>query len=65
VVAESPGIRVRQQEWTATTGHVRLVSLEGAGHTIPQADYRYPRLVGATYLKDDVLASAWQLLDQR
>lgn len=65
VVGESGSIRARQQDWTAATGHVRLVSLEGGGHTIPQADYRYPRLMGATYLKDDVLAAAWQLLDQR
>jgi polyhydroxybutyrate depolymerase len=65
VVAESPDIRVRQQDWASTTGHVRLVSLDGGGHTIPQADYRYPRLVGATFLKDDVLAAAWQMLDQR
>lgn len=65
VVGQFGATVVRQQDWTAVTGLVRLVSLEGAGHTIPQADYRYPRLMGDTYLKDDVLEATWQLLDRR
>jgi polyhydroxybutyrate depolymerase len=65
VVGESGSVRARQQDWTAATGQVRLVSLDGGGHAIPQADYRYPRLMGGTYLKDDLLAAAWHMLDQR
>lgn len=63
VIDQTEDIRVRQQDWTAHKGWVRLVSLEGGGHTIPQSHYRYPRLMGATYLKDDVLESSLRLLE--
>lgn len=53
---------VRQQDWGIPT-RVRLVSMYGVGHTVPQAAYRFPRFLGATVQDDAILASAWQLLD--
>jgi polyhydroxybutyrate depolymerase len=37
---------------------VRLVTIAGGGHAIPQAAFRYPRILGATYRGDEVLESA-------
>ena len=53
---------VRQQDWGMPT-RVRLVSMYGVGHTVPQAAYRFPRFLGATVQDDAILGSAWQLLD--
>ncbi len=55
------GISAHQQDWTSPGGHVRLVTIDGGGHTIPQAMYRFPRLVGPTYQSDFVLESTWRL----
>jgi polyhydroxybutyrate depolymerase len=56
------GISARQQDWRSANGHVRLVTIEGGGHTIPQTGYRSRRILGATYQSDSVLESTWQLL---
>lgn len=56
------GISARQQDWRSVNGHVRLVTIEGGGHTIPQAGYRSMRLLGATFQSDSVLESTWQML---
>jgi polyhydroxybutyrate depolymerase len=56
------GLEVRQQDWGVPT-RVRLLTLHGAGHTVPQADYRFPRFLGATVQDDGLLRSAWELLD--
>ncbi|MDB5870357.1 MAG: hypothetical protein JWP96_2689 [Polaromonas sp.] len=53
---------VRQQDW-GMPAQVRLVSVYGAGHTVAQADYRFPRFLGATVQDDAIFESAWQLLD--
>lgn len=55
---------VRQQDW-GTPARVRLVTMQGAGHTVPQPDYRFPRFLGATVLDDGMLDAAWRLLDAR
>jgi polyhydroxybutyrate depolymerase len=55
---------VRQQEW-GTPARVRLVTMQGAGHTVPQPDYRFPRFLGATVADDTILDAAWQLIDRR
>lgn len=52
---------VRQQDW-GMPAQVRLVSVYGAGHTVAQADYRFPRFLGDTVQDDAILESAWQLL---
>lgn len=57
-------IDVRQQDW-GTPARVRLVTMQGAGHTVPQADYRFPRFLGATVADDTILDAAWQLIDRR
>ncbi len=56
------GLSAQQQDWTSSSGQVRLITIEGGGHTIPQGDYRFPRLFGATYRSDAVLESGWRLL---
>lgn len=58
-------ISAHQQDWVSSNGHVRLVTIEGGGHTIPQASYRFPRILGSTFHSDAVLESAWQLLSGR
>jgi len=54
-------IEVSQQDW-GTPARVRLVTMQGAGHTVPQADYRFPRFLGATVQDDTILQSAWLVL---
>lgn len=56
-----PGIRVRQQDWQSASGHVRLVTIEGGGHTVPQAAHRFPRIFGPTLPSNAVLESIWEL----
>lgn len=56
-LAEVAGVSAQQQDWQAGDGHVRLVSIIGGGHTVPQAAYSFPRILGATYQSDAVLES--------
>lgn len=62
VIGRSDGLSVREQDWVSATGRVRLLTIEGGGHTVPQAGYRFQRVLGPTFRDDAVLASAWQLL---
>jgi polyhydroxybutyrate depolymerase len=55
------GISAHQQDWISSSGHVRLITIEGGGHTVPQAAYRFPRILGSTFQSDSVLESTWQL----
>lgn len=57
-------IEVQQEDWGAPA-RVRLVTLRGAGHTVPQSDYLFPRFLGATVLDDGILDAAWSLLERR
>lgn len=59
---QAPGVSAQQQDWVSSSGHVRLVTIQGGGHTVPQAGYRFPRILGATLQSDSVLESTWQLL---
>jgi len=54
-------LSARQEDWQSPTGHVRLITIEGGGHTVPQAKYRFPRLYGPTFQSDAVLESIWEL----
>ena len=58
------GLDVQQQDW-GTPPRVRLVTLHGAGHTVAQPDYRFPRFLGATVLDDRILQAAWRMVDRR
>lgn len=49
-----------QQDWISSSAHVRLITIEGGGHTVPQAAYRFPRIFGSTLQSDSVLESIWQ-----
>jgi len=57
------GITVQQEAWRSADAHVRLTTLKGAGHTVPQAAYRFPRILGGTLQSDSVLESTWQLFN--
>ncbi len=59
---EISGLSARQQDWRSTNWHVRLVTIEGGGHTVPQTGYRFMRLLGGTFHSDSVLESMWKLL---
>lgn len=58
---DANGMKATQTSWGSETGFVRLVTIEGGGHTIPQSAYRFPRLFGATFKSDRVLADIWQI----
>jgi polyhydroxybutyrate depolymerase len=62
-VSRINGLDVRQQDWGAPA-QVRLLTLQGAGHTVPQSGYRFPRFLGATVRDDTLLDAAWQMLDR-
>jgi polyhydroxybutyrate depolymerase len=55
------GMAAHQADWVSSAGHVRLLTIDGGGHTVPQANYRFPRILGATFQSDAVLESTWQL----
>jgi polyhydroxybutyrate depolymerase len=50
-----------EQDWISPDAHVRLVTIHGGGHTVPQAGYRFPRILGGTLLSNSVLESTWRL----
>lgn len=56
------GIAVNQQEWRSLSARLRLVTLEGAGHTVPQQGYRFGRIFGPTLANDRILREAWQFM---
>ncbi len=41
---------------------VRLITIPGGGHVVPQSAYRFPRLLGVTLRDDAVLESAFRFL---
>ena len=51
-------------EWTLDGAPVvSLVTIHGGGHTIPQSTYRFPRLLGSTLKRDDIIDYLWCFLD--
>jgi polyhydroxybutyrate depolymerase len=62
IIGRAGGLSAREQDWTSATGHVRLLTIEGGGHTLPQSGHRSQRILGPTFQGDAVLESAWQLL---
>lgn len=59
---ERDGIVASQQDWSSPSGRVRLVTVKGGGHTVPQSNYRFPRILGQTYMGDEILDSAWKFI---
>jgi polyhydroxybutyrate depolymerase len=59
------GISAHQQDWRSSNAHVRLITIEGGGHTVPQATYRFPRIFGSTFQSNSVLESTWRLFAAR
>jgi polyhydroxybutyrate depolymerase len=62
VLESASGLGAYRQDWISTDGHVRLLTIEGGGHTVPQADYLYPLIFGATFRSDSVLEETWRML---
>jgi polyhydroxybutyrate depolymerase len=51
------------QDWGDKTTKVRLITIDGGGHTIPQSGMDYPAaLVGGTFRSDVPLESAWNAI---
>mgnify|MGYP000129681140 FL=1 len=49
---------VQFKSWRSSDAHVSLISIVGGGHTIPQANFRFRRLLGMTLADDALLISA-------
>ncbi len=54
-------LTAQQDDWQSSDGHVRLVTITGGGHTVPQAASSVPRLLGATYHSDAVMEALWAM----
>jgi polyhydroxybutyrate depolymerase len=51
------------QDWGSPAPLVRLVTIQGGGHTVPKAAHGPPNLlVGHTFRSDAILEGAWDLL---
>ena len=59
-LGSASGLSAYHEDWSGAEGRVRLVTIETGGHTIPQAAYRYPRILGRTFGSDLVLDSSWR-----
>lgn len=64
VLGEQQGRVALEQEFGEPPHRVRLITIAGGGHAIPQAAYRYPRILGGTYRDDAVLESALRFVQQ-
>jgi polyhydroxybutyrate depolymerase len=56
--------QVKRERWKSDDAEVLLITIDGAGHTIPQSNFRFRRVLGATLEDDSVLESALQLFKQ-
>jgi polyhydroxybutyrate depolymerase len=55
-------LTLTREDWKGPGGHVMLISVAGGGHTVPQANYRFPRILGATAQNNAALEAGWELL---
>ncbi len=55
------GIGAQQDDWDSSGRHVRLITIDGGGHTVPQTHHHFPRILGDTYRSNAILESTWQL----
>ncbi|HTN35128.1 MAG TPA: alpha/beta fold hydrolase [Marinobacter sp.] len=62
---EISGHVVQQKDWKSADARISLITIEGGGHTIPQANFRFRRILGQTLQADAVLESAMQLFKRR
>lgn len=59
---EGDGLSVAWQDWHSLSSRLRLVTIEGGGHAVPQAGYRFGRIFGPTLRSDQVLRDSWEFL---
>jgi polyhydroxybutyrate depolymerase len=62
VLGEQQGRVALEQDFGEPRPRVRLMTVVGGGHVIPQTAYRYPRILGGTYRDDAVLESAMRFV---
>jgi polyhydroxybutyrate depolymerase len=57
-------LRAHIEVWSGDPAgpRVELISILGGGHTIPQAEYQFPVLLGRTFADPSPLQSAWEAL---
>jgi len=61
-LAMASGLAAYHEDWIGPEARVMLVTIQSGGHTVPQAAYRFPRILGKTFRSDAVLESAWQFV---
>lgn len=62
---EISGHFVQRKDWKSADARISLITIEGGGHTIPQANARFRRILGPTLQDDAVLESVIQLFKAR
>jgi polyhydroxybutyrate depolymerase len=55
------GNQVERKNWQSSDAHISLITIAGGGHTVPQANFRFRRILGPTLESDSVLESVMQL----
>ncbi|MGK0474678.1 MAG: polyhydroxybutyrate depolymerase [Oleispira sp.] len=55
------GSQVERKSWQSSDAHISLMTIVGGGHTVPQAHFRFRRILGLTLESDSVLDSVMQL----
>jgi polyhydroxybutyrate depolymerase len=60
------GLTATWQDWGSGQPKVRLITIDGGGHVIPQTDYALPSLLfGSTFKSDVPLESAWEAISAK
>jgi polyhydroxybutyrate depolymerase len=62
MLATAGNMAAYRDDWSGPDGRVRLVTIESGGHTVPQESYRYPRILGKTFLSDSILETSWRFV---
>lgn len=51
------GSMVQKKDWKSADEHISLITIVGGGHTIPQGNFRFRRILGMTLEDDSILES--------
>jgi poly(3-hydroxybutyrate) depolymerase len=51
------GSMVQKKDWKSADAHISLITIVGGGHTIPQGNFRFRRILGMTLEDDSILES--------
>lgn len=61
-IGDAAGLDASMQDRITTQGGVRLITIHGGGHVIPQSHYDFMPALGARYPEDDVFENAWSFV---